>query len=71
MQFGCATEGELVLITIGFAALTTSLLLWLGRRMDIVDVSQIESVLLLVGLMCVFVGALKARDSAMRRHSGK
>ena len=39
-----------MLITIGFAALATSLLLWLGRRTGIVDVSQIDSVFLLVGM---------------------
>ena len=60
-----------MVIIIGFAALATSLLLWLGRRVGIVDVGQVDSVFLLVGLMCLFLGALKARDAAMRRDSNK
>ena len=64
-------RGKPVLIVIGCAALATSLLLWLGRRVGIVDAGQIDSVFLLVGLMCVFLGALKARDAAMRRDANK
>lgn len=60
-----------MLIIIGFAALATSLFLWLGQRMGIVDVGQIDSVFLLAGLMCLFLGALKARDVATRRDSHK
>jgi hypothetical protein len=60
-----------VFVTIGFAALATWLLLWLGQRLGIVDIGQVGSVFLLVGLMCLFLGALKARDAAIRRNSGK
>ena len=60
-----------MLIIIGCAALAASLLLWLGRRVGVVDAGQVDSLFLLVGLMCVFLGALKARDAAMRRHSEK
>jgi hypothetical protein len=63
-------EGPL-LITIGFVALATSLLLWLGRRAAVVDLGHVGSLFFLVGLMCLFLGVLKARDAAVRRDSRK
>ena len=60
-----------MLFVSGFAALGAWLLLWLGQRAGVFDVGQARSVFLLVGLACLFLGVLKARDGSQRRDPRK
>jgi len=56
-----------VLFTIGYAALTAWGIASLGNRFGLLAVGEVRNVALLVGLVCLFVAFLKARDAALRR----
>ena len=59
-------EGS-VLFIIGYVALAAWGIASLGNRFGLFAVGEVRNVALLVGLMCLFVAFLKARDAALRR----
>ncbi len=63
--------GGHVLFILGFTTLIVWLFMLKGQRLHMFDVGQVRSLFLLVGLMCLFLGALKVRNAGQRRDAAQ
>ena len=57
-----------MLFIVGWVAVAASLVAWLGDYFGLLaEPSDPRNLALLIGLMCLFLGFIKARDAASRR----